>query len=109
MAVEKIGIADNFFEMGGHSLRAINIISKIKTTFQVDLPLSVLFEKPFIKDQARYIFNSAPSIFTVVEAVEKKDYYPVSPAQKRMYVLNRFAPDSVNYNIPVTLLIEGEL
>ncbi|MCP5050026.1 MAG: hypothetical protein GY940_22855, partial [bacterium] len=71
--------------------------------------MAALFEKPFIKDQARYISDSAPSIFTAVEAVEKKDYYPVSAAQKRMYVLNRFAPDSVNYNMPGGRLIEGDL
>ncbi|MCP4150089.1 MAG: amino acid adenylation domain-containing protein, partial [bacterium] len=109
LGIKKIGVTDNFFEIGGHSLKAINVISKIKKTFQVDLPLLVLFTKPIIKELARYIENSVLSVFTSIKAVEKKDYYPVSAAQKRLYALNRFAPDSVNYNMPGSILIEGNL
>ncbi|MCP4148195.1 MAG: AMP-binding protein, partial [bacterium] len=109
LGLKPIGITDNFFEMGGHSLKAITIISKIKKIFQVELPLPKLFENPFIKNQAQDITHSVKSIFTAVQAVEKKDYYPVSAAQKRLYALNRFTPDSVNYNMPGALLIEGEL
>ncbi|MCP4148248.1 MAG: amino acid adenylation domain-containing protein, partial [bacterium] len=109
LGLKQIGVTDNFFEIGGHSLKAINIIAQINKTFQVDLPLIVLFEKPFIKDQARYIIHSGTTTFTAVEAVEKKDYYPVSAAQKRLYALNRFTPDSVNYNMPDAMIIEGEL
>ncbi|MCP4153294.1 MAG: amino acid adenylation domain-containing protein, partial [bacterium] len=109
LGLKPIGITDNFFEMGGHSLKAITIITKIKKTFQVELPLLKLFENPFIKKQAQDISHSVKSIFTAVEAVEKKDYYPVSAAQKRLYALKRFSPESVNYNMPGALLIEGEL
>ncbi|MCP4152751.1 MAG: amino acid adenylation domain-containing protein, partial [bacterium] len=109
LGMKQIGIATNFFEVGGHSLKAINIIAKIKKIFQVDISLSVLFENPFVKEQACYISNSVTSIFTAVRTVEKKDYYPVSSAQKRMYTLNRFATESVNYNMGGALLIEGSL
>ncbi|MCP4151933.1 MAG: amino acid adenylation domain-containing protein, partial [bacterium] len=109
LEIKQIGINDNFFEIGGHSLKAINIISKIKKTFQVELPLPVLFKKPTVTEQARYIANAVTSTFTTIKAVEKKEYYPVSAAQKRMYTLNRFAPDSVNYNMPGALTIEGNL
>ncbi|MCP4152142.1 MAG: amino acid adenylation domain-containing protein, partial [bacterium] len=108
LGMKQIGITDNFFEIGGHSLKAINMISQIKKTFQVDLPLAVLFEKPFIADQARYISNAVTSHFTAITAVEKKDFYPVTAAQKRMAALNSLAPESVNYNIPDALLIKGE-
>ncbi|MCP4157708.1 MAG: amino acid adenylation domain-containing protein, partial [bacterium] len=100
---------DNFFEIGGHSLKGITIIGKINKHFQVELPLTKLFENKTIKNLARYISQSATSIFTAIQAVEKKEYYPVSAAQKRMVALNRFAPGSVTYNIPGGLIIEGEL
>ncbi|MCP4146699.1 MAG: amino acid adenylation domain-containing protein, partial [bacterium] len=108
LGLEKIGITDNFFEIGGHSLKAINIIAKIMRTFQVELLLTTLFKKPFIKDLAQNISTSETAHFTAIENIEKKDYYPVSAAQKRMFALNRFAPDSVNYNMPGGLVIEGE-
>ncbi|MCP4157787.1 MAG: AMP-binding protein, partial [bacterium] len=109
LGMKQIGVTDNFFEIGGHSLKAINLISKIKKIFQVDIPVTMLFEKPYIKEQARYISQTGKSSFTAVETVEKKEYYPLSAAQKRMYTLNRFAADNVNYNIPAALLIEGNL
>ncbi|MCP4150924.1 MAG: non-ribosomal peptide synthetase, partial [bacterium] len=109
LEVKQIGINDNFFEIGGHSLKGITIISKIKKTFQVELPLPMLFEKPSITAQARYITKAVKTIATTIEAVEKKEYYPVSAAQKRMVILNRFTPESVNYNMPGALTIEGDL
>ncbi|MCP4151421.1 MAG: amino acid adenylation domain-containing protein, partial [bacterium] len=109
LGLPQIGVNDNFFEIGGHSVKAINIIAKIKKTFGVDLPLTKLFEKPLIKEQALYISSSATSLFIAVEAVEKRDYYPVSAAQKRLYALDRFTPDSVNYNMSGAKIIEGDL
>ena len=48
LRLEKIGINDNFFEVGGHSLLAIRVISRINKAFQVDLPLPSFFESPTI-------------------------------------------------------------
>ncbi|MCP4156972.1 MAG: amino acid adenylation domain-containing protein, partial [bacterium] len=109
LEIEQIGIMDNFFEIGGHSLKAINLISKIKKTFQVELPVTMLFENPQIKTQAQYILQTGKSLFAAVETVEKREYYPVAAAQKRMYILNRFTTDNVNYNIPAALIIKGDL
>ncbi|MGL5833397.1 MAG: SDR family NAD(P)-dependent oxidoreductase, partial [Waterburya sp.] len=44
----KIGIHDNFFELGGHSLLAVQVTSRLRETFQLDLPLQILFEAPSI-------------------------------------------------------------
>ncbi|MCP4147689.1 MAG: amino acid adenylation domain-containing protein, partial [bacterium] len=109
LGLKRIGITDNFFEIGGHSLKAINLISKIKRIFRVELTLTTLFESPYIKEQARTIRQSGTTAFTAVEAVEKMDYYPVSAAQKRLYALNRLTPGEVNYNMPGALRIEGDL
>ncbi|MCP4155224.1 MAG: amino acid adenylation domain-containing protein, partial [bacterium] len=104
-----IGTTDNFFEIGGHSLKAINVIAGIEKTFEVTLPLPVLFAKPYITEQAHYIESSGITSFKAIEAIEEREYYPVSAAQKRMYTLNSLTPDSVNYNITGALLAEGEL
>jgi amino acid adenylation domain-containing protein len=53
--VKQVGIYDNFFDLGGHSLLATQFMSRLRTAFQVDLPLRVIFEKPRIADLAEEI------------------------------------------------------
>ena len=48
LGLERAGIHDNFFEVGGYSLVAIRVISRINKAFHVDLPLPSFFESPTI-------------------------------------------------------------
>ncbi len=48
LAVDHVGIHDNFFEIGGHSLIAIRVIARVRAIFQVDLPVHILFLEPTI-------------------------------------------------------------
>ncbi|MBE7122189.1 non-ribosomal peptide synthetase [Bacillus cereus] len=50
--IDLIGIYDNFFELGGHSLIATRVLSRICSTFNIELPLSILFEAPIIAELA---------------------------------------------------------
>jgi tyrocidine synthetase-3 len=55
LGIEKLGIHDNFFELGGHSLLATLIVSRVRESFQVDLPLRNLLETPTVAGVASYI------------------------------------------------------
>ncbi|MDP4190694.1 MAG: amino acid adenylation domain-containing protein [Bacteroidota bacterium] len=71
--VKTVGIYDNFFEMGGHSLLAVQFISRIRERMKVNIPLSKLFENPCIADLAEIISNS-PSIELIEEMkIEKQN------------------------------------
>lgn len=48
LGVDQVGVEDSFFDLGGHSLVAVRLFAKIQQTYDVDYPISVLFEAPTI-------------------------------------------------------------
>ncbi|HLP44508.1 MAG TPA: amino acid adenylation domain-containing protein [Candidatus Kapabacteria bacterium] len=107
-----IGIDDNFFELGGHSLKATTVVSKIHKVFNVKVPLVEIFKKPFIRELATYIKGIEKEHHIAIETAEEKEYYPLSSAQKRLYILDKMDLDSTTYNmpgiIPLTQAFEGK-
>ncbi|MCP4215034.1 MAG: amino acid adenylation domain-containing protein, partial [bacterium] len=97
-----IGIDADFFTIGGHSLKATRVTNRIHKELEVRLPLAELFKRPTIRGQAEYIRTAAQLDFSGIPAVSKKEYYPLSSAQKRMYFLQQMTPGSITYNMPMT-------
>ncbi|MCP4151950.1 MAG: amino acid adenylation domain-containing protein, partial [bacterium] len=100
---ENISIDDNFFDIGGHSLRATIMVSKIHKEFNVKLPLAEIFKKSSIRTLADTITEFEQEKYSFLEPIEKKEYYALSSAQKRMYFLQQMEPDSTAYNMPLIL------
>ncbi|MCK4258506.1 MAG: non-ribosomal peptide synthase/polyketide synthase [Halanaerobiales bacterium] len=109
LGVERVSIMDNFFEIGGHSLKATSLVSKVFKELNVDLPLREIFKTPTIKELAEYIQKAEKNIYTSIEPTIESEYYPVSSAQKRLYILNQFELNNTSYNIPGVMIIEGKL
>jgi tyrocidine synthetase-3 len=107
--MDMIGIDDNFFQLGGHSLRAMIIASRIHKAFNVDVPLAGIFKTPFIRGLAEHITHARQERYAAVEPVEKKEYYALSPAQKRLYLLQQMDPAGVSYNLPQLIFFDGEV
>ncbi|MCP4213767.1 MAG: amino acid adenylation domain-containing protein, partial [bacterium] len=101
------GIDDDFFMMGGHSLKATVLISKIHKEFDVDVPLVEIFENPTIRAMAQYIEKAGKQLYQAMQPVEKREYYPLSAAQKRLYVLQQMEPGNTAYNLPQVIRIQG--
>ncbi|AVM22674.1 non-ribosomal peptide synthetase [Bacillus pumilus] len=109
LGVEQIGVHDHFFELGGHSLKGMVLISKMQAKLNKHVPLKILFEKPTIRAMAAYLEKVNSSDMTSIQPAEKQDFYPVSSAQKRMYVLQQLHPEAVTYHMPAVLIMEGSL
>jgi len=105
----EIGIDDNFFELGGHSLKASIVVSRIHKELGVKISLSEIFTKSTPRKLAEFIATQKTDIYTSINPTEKKDYYPVSNAQKRLYILQQVENDSIGYNEPLSLLMKGKL
>ncbi|WP_434156468.1 surfactin non-ribosomal peptide synthetase SrfAB [Bacillus subtilis] len=110
LGIEAIGIDDNFFDLGGHSLKGMMLIANIQAELEKSVPLKALFEQPTVRQLAAYMEASAVSGgHQVLKPADKQDMYPLSSAQKRMYVLNQLDRQTISYNMPSVLLMEGEL
>jgi amino acid adenylation domain-containing protein len=105
----KTGIHDNFFEIGGHSLNAAVLVSKIYKEFNVKLSLTEFFRTPFIRETAEYIKRTAGEEYIRPEPVEKREYYPLSSNQQRLYILQQMETEGIAYNMPTVVSLEGQL
>jgi amino acid adenylation domain-containing protein len=97
----------DFFRMGGHSLKAAVLVSRIRKSFNVEFPLSQVFAAPTIKEFARFIRSAEPRLFEDIEAVEKREYYPQSSAQKRLFFLDAYENIGTTYNMPLAFAVKG--
>ncbi|NOK12218.1 non-ribosomal peptide synthase/polyketide synthase, partial [Corallococcus exercitus] len=111
--VQRVGATDSFFELGGHSLLATRLTSRLRTAYQVDLPLQALFESPTVADLAARIAASARDPRFAgpppVVPVSRTSKLPASFAQQRLWVLEQFNPGSAAYNMPFSLRLTGAL
>jgi amino acid adenylation domain-containing protein len=96
---EKISIDANFFKIGGHSLKAAIMAAHIHRTFEVKISLAKIFEIPTIRALAKEIMGSAKTAFVDLARAEKKEYYPLSFNQKRIWYLQQMEQHSSAYNI----------
>ncbi|MCP4154880.1 MAG: AMP-binding protein, partial [bacterium] len=106
---DKISIDSSFFNLGGHSLKAIVLISKIHKELSVRIPLVEFFRASTIRELAAYIKGTSKDTFLAIEPAEKKDYYPLSSAQKRLYILQQLDYNNIIYNMPQILELEGNV
>jgi len=105
----RIGIDTSFFKIGGHSLKATTLVSKIHKTFHVMLSMTEVFEFPKLKDLAAYIKKANQPKYLSIQSTEEKAYYALSSAQKRLYLVQQIEPRSITYNITTIVVLEGKL
>jgi acyl carrier protein len=86
-----IGINDNFFTFGGHSLKASLLAARLHKEFNVRMPLVEVFRNPTIREMAGYIERASGDTdagkYLPLRTVEQKGYYPLASVQQRMYSL----------------------
>ncbi|MGB8452386.1 MAG: amino acid adenylation domain-containing protein, partial [Anaerocolumna sp.] len=105
----RIGVKDNFFELGGHSLKATVLVSRIHKEFNINIPLKEIFARPTVRETAEYIKTAKEDSYASIQPVEKAEYYPMSSAQKRVYVLSQLEDSKTVYNMPGAVVIEGSV
>ena len=113
LGLERVGVHDNFFDLGGHSLRATQVVSRVRRALAVEVPLRALFEHPTVAALARRVEAdrvraAAPPPPPLVCTPRTADP-PLSFAQQRLWFLDRLEPGSSTYNIAAAVRLRGSL
>ncbi|TQM30377.1 non-ribosomal peptide synthase/polyketide synthase [Nocardia bhagyanarayanae] len=107
---DRVGADTDFFALGGNSLLATRLSARLGAELGVRVPVAAVFEEPTVAGLALRLADlddagARPAL------VRRDPTRParLAPAQQRMWVMNRLAPDSAAYNIPVAIRLTGAL
>jgi len=111
LGVKQVGVHQNFFELGGDSLMAIRLLSRMGKSFQIELPLSILFERPTIAGLAEGLSSSNGEIHKVPPLIrhDRDQPIPLSFTQRRLWFIHQLDPAGSAYNETAAVLLEGPL
>jgi len=110
-----VGPADNFFALGGDSLRGTQVLVRLREIYDVELSLESLFDAPTVAGLASLVESHRATEPPAIKAPsgpvreERTDAMPLSYSQERFWFLDQLSPDSPFNNIPVALRIAGPL
>ncbi|MEU1127793.1 amino acid adenylation domain-containing protein, partial [Streptomyces sp. NPDC005899] len=107
LGLERVGIDDNFFALGGHSLLVTRLVSRIRETAGAEVAVRAVFDAPTIAALAAHL----PAGGAVRPALRRSEAVdgpvPLSFAQRRLWFMHRFDGPSATYNIPLALRLRG--
>ncbi|MEQ8168837.1 MAG: amino acid adenylation domain-containing protein, partial [Candidatus Eremiobacterota bacterium] len=104
----RAGMNNNFFDLGGHSLKAVTLQSKIQKEFDITISLKDIFKYSTLKEMSLFIERGSKRVVSISHAPEM-EYYPVSSAQRRMFLMDQLEGKSITYNTPIVFIIEGAI
>ncbi|HVG07975.1 MAG TPA: amino acid adenylation domain-containing protein, partial [Thermoanaerobaculia bacterium] len=113
LEVERVGVDDGFFALGGHSLLGTRVMSRLRAVFGIEMPLHALFEAPVLADFAARVeaalIREDRSLAPPLVVVPRGGPLPLSHAQQRLWLIDQLEPGSPLYNMPGALRVQGPL
>ncbi len=108
LGVERVGVDDSFFDLGGDSLSAMRVIAAINTSLDAHLAVRALFDAPTVAQLVPRIGEDSGGL-PPLTVQQRPAVVPLSYAQSRMWFLNRFEGGVATYNMSTAYRISGAL
>lgn len=110
MGFKNLNIWDNYYELGGDSRIAIRIANRMSQLLTINVIVADIFKYPVIEQFASYLEKLARRKklnASVIQKQENREYYPLSAAQERVFILDKIETLNTSYNIPMAFKLEG--
>lgn len=99
----------SFFDLGGHSLRAMTLVNLIQGEFGADITVREVFDRKTIRSLAALLQSAAQGKFERMQKAPERAYYELSVAQLRLYYFYELDDQSLTFNLPSVMRLEGKL
>ncbi|GGG23273.1 hypothetical protein GCM10007304_41350 [Rhodococcoides trifolii] len=109
LGMPRVGADDNLFEVGGNSLSATRVVSRIRRATGRNVAVRDLFDAPTVRGLAERVGRADVVKEAELGTLARPSIVPLSPAQQRMWFLNRLDPSSTTENVPIVLKLTGDL
>jgi amino acid adenylation domain-containing protein len=118
LGVERVGVTDDFFALGGHSLRATRVVARLRQQLGIEVPVRLVFESPTVEGMARAAAALADAGAAASGRIPRRaredgsgepPAFPLSYSQQRLWFLDRMQPGTSLYNVPAAWRLRGAL
>jgi amino acid adenylation domain-containing protein len=113
LGLERVGVEENFFEVGGHSLVATQVMSRVREAFGIEMAVRRLFERPTVRGLAEQIERERKEWQgkqeVALRRVSREGEMPLSFAQQRLWFADQLTEGGAFYNVSATVRLEGPL
>jgi amino acid adenylation domain-containing protein/non-ribosomal peptide synthase protein (TIGR01720 family) len=110
LGAARVGVHDDFFQLGGDSIQGVRILSRIRAALGVELSPRAVFDAPSVARLAAAVRDATGAIDTPpLRPVPRERALPLSPAQQRLWFLDDLTAGGTAYNTGVGLRLSGPL
>ncbi len=103
---ERVGIHDDFFDLGGHSLKATQVIARAREAFGVEIPVRAIFEHRTIASLAQTLTGQRATA-APIPRLDLSGDAPLAPGQESLWFIDALGGGSAAYNVPLVLRLQG--
>ncbi|MDQ2924769.1 MAG: condensation domain-containing protein, partial [Acidobacteriota bacterium] len=112
LKLDRIALGNDFFQIGGHSLLAAQVLARVRRALNVDISMRAIFEHSTLGAFAREVEDARTGSVPVrapLTRVSRDGVLPPSFAQQRMWLVQQLDPQGTTYNMPTAVKLTGEL